>query len=196
MPPDERPNDRRWRCFVAVPIGEELRTIVAAAVAELRAAPEADAWRWADPQGWHVTLAFMGATDPASVPRLSQALASLAASEAGFTRDGGGLGAFPSRARARVMWYGIADPDGRLRRLAAEVQAAVGLPSDARFRGHLTLGRARDRVGTDASALLDGVEAAPSSRLNVDRLVLYRSHLGRGPARYEALSSAPLGGAS
>lgn len=195
MPPDQRPDGRPWRCFVAVPIGEELRTIVAAAVADLRAAPGADAWRWADPLGWHVTLAFLGATDPASVPRLSQALASLAKSEAGFTREGGGLGAFPSRGRARVVWYGIADPDGRLRRLASSVQAAVGLPPDTRFRGHLTLGRARDRFGTDASALLDGVEAL-SSRVVVDRLVLYRSHLGRGPARYEALSSAPLGGAS
>jgi 2'-5' RNA ligase len=191
MPPDERP----WRCFVAVPIGAELGGAVAAAVAELRAAPGADAWRWSDPEGWHVTLAFLGATDPASVTRLSQALASLAGSEAGFTREGGGLGAFPSRGRARVVWYRIADLDGRLRRLAAGVQAAVGLPPEARFRGHLTLGRARDRFGTDASALLDRAEG-PASRLKVDRLVLYRSHLGRGPARYEALSSAPLGGAS
>jgi 2'-5' RNA ligase len=191
MPPDERP----WRCFVAVPIGAELGGAVAAAVAELRAAPGADAWRWSDPEGWHVTLAFLGATDPASVTRLSQSLALLAGSEAGFTREGGGLGAFPSRGRARVLWYGIADPDSRLRRLASAVQAAMGLPPDARFRGHLTLGRARDRFGTDASELLDGVDL-PSARLDVDRVVLYRSHLGREPARYEALSSAPLGGAS
>jgi 2'-5' RNA ligase len=71
----------------------------------------------------------------------------------------------------------------------------MGLPPDARFRGHLTLGRARDRFGTDASALLDRADG-PVSRLEVDRLVLYRSHLGRDPARYEALSSAPLGAAS
>jgi 2'-5' RNA ligase len=190
MPPQNRP----WRCFVAVPIDERMRSVVSATVDVLRAAPGAGAWRWSDPEGWHVTLAFLGATDPAAVPGLSRALATLAASEEGFTRGAGGLGAFPPHGRARVVWYGIADPDGRLGRLASGVQAAVGLPPDARFHAHLTLGRARDRFGTDASALLDGV-VAPASRLDVDRLVLYRSHLGQGPARYEVLSSARLGAA-
>jgi 2'-5' RNA ligase len=188
MPPENRP----WRCFVAVPIDERMRSAVSATVDALRAAPGAGAWRWSDAEGWHVTLAFLGATDPASVPGLSRLLAALAGSVGGFTREAGGLGAFPSRGRARVVWYGIADSDGRLRRLASAVQAAVGLPPDARFHAHLTLGRARDRLGTDATALLDG-GAAPASRLDVDRLVLYRSHLGHGPARYEALSTVRLG---
>jgi 2'-5' RNA ligase len=65
---------------------------------------------------------------------------------------------------------------------------------DERFRGHLTLARARDRFGTDAGGLVD--VPVPTSRLVVDRLVLYRSHLGRGPARYEALASGELRGAA
>lgn len=187
--------DHPWRCFVAVPIGDELRSLVAGVVAALRTSPDADAWRWTDPEAWHVTLAFLGATEPASVPRLSRSLAALAGGESRFAREAGGLGAFPTPGRARVVWYGIADGDGRLRRLASTVRSAVGLPPDARFRGHLTLGRARDPFGTDASALLDGADGPPA-RLAIDRLILYRSHLGRGPAHYEALSSAPLGGAS
>jgi 2'-5' RNA ligase len=35
---------------------------------------------------------------------------------------------------------------------------------------------------------------AAETLLRVDRVVLYRSHLGRGPARYEALAAASLGG--
>jgi 2'-5' RNA ligase len=111
---------------------------------------------------------------------------------AGFTLDAGGVGGFPSRARARVLWYGVADPDGQLRRLAGAVRTAVGLEHDDRFRGHLTLGRARERFGTDVRALAE--MPCPVSKLDVDRLVLYRSHLGRGPARYEALAAVPLRG--
>jgi len=33
----------------------------------------------------------------------------------------------------------------------------------------------------------------PAGQLAVERVVLYRSHLGAGPARYEILAAAPLG---
>lgn len=170
-----------------------MREAVAACVTQLRARDDAGAWRWTDPEGWHVTLAFLGATDPAEVPRVASALAGVAAAHEPFELDAGGLGAFPSTRRARVLWYGIADPGGRLAAVARELHDALGLEAGGRFRGHLTLARARDRLGTDASALLVGVTPA-TARLAVDRLVLYRSHLGRGPARYEALTTAPLGG--
>ena len=139
-----------------------------------------------------MTLAFRGATLPASIPRLVAALEDVARAHDGFTLEAGGLGGFPSRGRARVLWYGVADPQGRLRRLAGAVRAAVGLEHDEQFRGHLTLARARERFGTDARALAE--MPCPVSRLDVDRLVLYRSHLGRGPARYEALAAVPLRG--
>jgi 2'-5' RNA ligase len=183
-----------WRLFVAVPTGPDLRVAVEDCVRRLRDRSGDANWRWSDPGGWHVTLAFMGATDPAVVPRLGAVLAEVADSHEPFVLQASGLGTFPSRSRARVIWYGVADPDGRLARLAGAVRAAVGLPPEDRFRGHLTLARARDRVGTDARGLLDDVPASESS-LAVDRLILFRSHLGRGPARYEALATAPLRGA-
>lgn len=182
-----------WRCFVAVPSGDALRAAVSGCVAALRAHPTSGDWRWTDAEGWHVTLAFLGATDPGAVAGLSAALDAVAAAHEPFELEAGGLGAFPSRGRARVLWYGIADPDGRLHRLARSVRAAVGLPDDERFRGHLTLARARDRFGTDAGAMLGSVTASGAA-LTVDRLALFRSHLGRGPAHYEELSTATLRG--
>jgi len=187
-------DDRPWRCFVAVPIDDDLRAAVDDTVRGLRAAPGADAWRWTDAEAWHVTLAFLGATDPASVPGLASALAAVAGAHPAFALAAGGLGAFPGPRRARVLWYGVADPRGELRRLAGAAARAVGLPDEGRFRGHLTLARARDRDGADASSLVD-VTARPGA-LRVERLVLFRSHLGRGPARYEALATVPLKGLS
>jgi 2'-5' RNA ligase len=186
--------DRPWRCFVAVPVDHVLRKTLLGVARDLRGRAGADAWRWTDAEAWHMTLAFMGSTDPASIPTVVSSIKSVADRHEAFALDAGGLGGFPSRGRARVLWYGVSDPDGRLRRLAGAVRVAVGLEDDERFRGHLTLARARDRFGTDASSLT--AVPVPGSRLEVDRLVLYRSHLRRGPARYEALATAALRGAT
>jgi 2'-5' RNA ligase len=139
-----------------------------------------------------VTLAFIARTDAATVPGLVAELRRAARSFARFGLATGGLGAFPSRGRARVLWYGVVDPRRELRRLARAVADACALPDEVRFRGHVTLARARERDGADVADLLDA--DAPAGRLPVERVVLYRSHLGRGPARYEALADIPLGG--
>ncbi|HEX7496641.1 MAG TPA: 2'-5' RNA ligase family protein, partial [Candidatus Limnocylindrales bacterium] len=71
---------------------------------------------------------------------------------------------------------------------------SLGWPSDDRpFQAHLTLARTDGVVGADeyARRLAD---AAKDVRLTwqADRLVLYKSLLGRGPARYQALAEVPL----
>jgi 2'-5' RNA ligase len=90
-----------------------------------------------------------------------------------------------------VAWYGVADPERRLAMLARDVAIAVGLEAAGRFRAHITLARARAEP-VDLRAWLAGAEP-PSGGLDVDRVDLMRSHLGRGPARYEVLESLPLG---
>lgn len=145
--------------------------------------------RWTDPAGWHLTLAFLGSTDPFAVDGLATGLASAVAGHTGFSVTTGGLGAFPRAGAARVLWYGI-DPDPRLGALAADVAAALGVADDRPFAPHLTLARARDR-GTDLAGWLAGRDT-PTGRIAVEEVRLYRSHLGRGPARYETLSSVPL----
>ena len=56
---------------------------------------------------------------------------------------------------------------------------------------------ARARVGRHdrGIALPEAVwqVAMPSGEIAVDRLILYRSHLGRGPAHYEPLAEARIG---
>lgn len=183
--------DRPWRCFWAVPLPDNLRASLAVAVAEMRADPLVDAgWRWADPDGWHVTLAFLGAVAPNSVPALLASVSAEVRDEPAFTVDGGGLGGFPSGRRARVLWYGISDEDGLLRGLAARVARASGLPDGGPFRAHVTLARSRDRNGAHALAPPPG--GLPIASMDVRDITLYRSHLGQGPARYEALGTALL----
>lgn len=187
-------NEQTWRCFVGVPIGDELRTELSSAVAELRAGTsgESDDLRWTDAKAWHLTLAFLGPTAAADVPRLAEAISQVAGDHAPFTVATGGLGAFPSRRDVRILWYGLADRSRRLAELAVAVRLAVGTETSSPFRAHLTLARARGDRGVAVPASTWRA-AMPSGLVAVEELVLYRSHLGRGAARYEVLAAAPLG---
>jgi 2'-5' RNA ligase len=187
----------KWRCFVAVPVPHALRASLSAAVEHWRAEADVPGLRWTDPAGWHVTLAFLGWQDPPLVQDLVNALRGPVAAGVPATLQGAALGAFPTPRRARVVWYGINDPVERLGRLAAAVRSALTplvprLVDESAFRAHLTLARARDERGTNLTAWLAGHEA-PSGSLPVERVILYRSHLGRGPARYEELESLAVG---
>ncbi len=181
----------RWRCFVAVPIGEALREDLRVAVDAWRARDDLAGLRWTDPDGWHVTLAFLGPTDPGSVPLLSERLASVANAHEPTSSTTGGLGGFPTPSRARVAWYGIEDGAGRLARVAADVAAALGLEATRPLRPHLTLARARHEP-VDLRPWLASA-SAPRGMLAADRIELMRSHTGRGPARYETLATMKLG---
>jgi 2'-5' RNA ligase len=178
-----------WRCFVAVPIGDQLRADLAAAVGAWRGAPGTEELRWTDAAGWHATLAFLGRTDPDRVPLLAAALYDVAGRFAPFTLRTGRVGGFPSSRAARVVWYGIEDPESRLADLASAVREAVGLDDEQPYRPHLTLARTRGH----GHARIDPAMSAPAGTLRVDELVLYRSLLGGGPARYEPLAVARMG---
>jgi RNA 2',3'-cyclic 3'-phosphodiesterase len=185
-----------WRCFVAVPISDRLRSELAAAVDAWRLEPDAPNLRWTDAGGWHVTLAFLGQVPPTLIAPIEAALNPVAARAASSRVAGGGLGAFPSRNRARVVWYRIEDPEERLADLASGVRLALEpfvprLAEESSFRPHLTLARAREQRGLPLADWLAG-HKAPAESIEVDRVVVYRSHLGRGPAQYEPLISLPF----
>lgn len=180
------------RLFVAVPLTDEMRAALVAHVMRAthgRPLPG----RPSPPPNWHVTMRFLGPTDRVAYERV---LAALAEADLGgpFSITFGGLGAFPRAVRATVLWLAIKGGSDRLERLAEGVeqaaqQAGFG-PEDRPFHPHLTLSRIRPHQ--DVTPLIEQVARFPLS-LTVDRLVVYRSHLGRGAPRYEELESVELG---
>ena len=184
-----------WRCFVAVPLGDGLRASLATAVAAWRQQPPADRLRWAEPEAWHLTLAFLGPIEPGTIPSVIAAIEGVAVQSPVTTVATAWLGAFHRPGSARVLWYGVADPAGRLAALAADLAGAIGLPAGEPFRPHVTLARAR-HASVDLRGWIEAASSsAPAGTLVVDRIDLMRSHLGRGPARYETLAAVDLGGA-
>ncbi len=179
-----------WRCFVAVPLPDPLRSALVAATEAWRADTALAGMRFADIDGAHLTIAFLGATAPDRIPAISAALNRVAGAHEPMRLATGGLGAFPSSGRARVLWYGVDDSDGRLATLAGALHQALGLDAPTRYRPHVTLARSRHRPIPITEWLRHA--RAPEGEIEVTRLELMRSHLGRGPARYERLATAEL----
>ena len=184
----------RWRCFVAVPIDDDLRRSLAAAVAAWREDPRTDGLRWVHEDAFHLTLAFLGPVEPAAVPRISGTIERVAARHAPMTRATARLGAFARPGSARVLWYGVNDPDGELAALATDLVEGLGIDRTEPHRAHVTLARARQRSVDLRGWIEEASAAAPEGMLTVGELRLMRSHLGGGPARYETLASFPLEG--
>lgn len=182
----------RWRCFVAVPIGDALRAEMASAVEPWT--PDG-ALRWSAPENWHLTLAFLGSIDPVTVGAVRTKVSEVARRHESMRLEAGGIGAFPSAARARVVWYGIEDAEGRSAALAADLAASLELKTGSPFRAHVTVARIR-RGSADLRDWLSRASAsAPNGSLEIGQMELVRSHLGSGAPRYETLAAFELGGA-
>jgi 2'-5' RNA ligase len=181
----------RWRCFVAAPIPADLRATLAATVAPWRTDA---ALRWSAPESWHLTLAFLGGVDPATVGEVRARVSEVAGRHEPVRLEAGGMGAFPSASRARVVWYGVEDPGGRLAALVGDLAGSLGLGGGSPFRAHVTLARVR-RGSTDLRRWLSEANAsAATGTLEVRQLAVMRSHLGQGAPRYETLATMELGG--
>jgi 2'-5' RNA ligase len=103
----------------------------------------------------------------------------------------GGAGAFPSAARPRTLWLGVTEGAASLAALAERLDGALssdGWPSQARpFRAHLTLARADGRrEGPLVAEVLAEQAAGLDVAFRADRLTLFESLTGGGPARYVA----------
>lgn len=156
-----------------------------------------DGWRWVAADGVHLTLRFYGSTPPERVEPLRGQLAALARAHAPLALEVRGWGVFPGPSRARVLWAGLAGDVAPLAALAAGAEdgaRALGFAAEERpFKGHVTLARAREGRRPRLPGTPDR-EAPPFGPFAVGELVLYRSRLGPGGARYEALGRFPLGG--
>jgi 2'-5' RNA ligase len=203
------PGERRL--FIAVPLGDAARLAVANLMAGLGApleggrnpdpaAPASARLRWVRSANLHLTLRFLGATPSASIPALQAAVHRTARNSAPFEARLSGAGAFPSPARPRAVFLRVDAGAPRLAaladRLTAELAAGGWPPGDRPFAAHLTLARSDGVPGAPiAVQALVAAAALLDAAWTVDRIVLFESLLGGGPARYVQLRSAPLEGA-
>jgi 2'-5' RNA ligase len=185
-----RPEAKPLRLFVAIEIPEAVKDAVEAAFAPWRETfPRA---RWVPRENMHVTLKFLGRTWPRLVDWVPEQVAAAAAATSPFVARLRGVGSFPSARRGRALWAAFeeAEPIGAL---AADIEGALRdeFPVEKRpFHPHLTVARSDPplKLPTAYHATELG-----SDEWEVDRVILFRSHLGRPAPRYEPLARFLLG---
>ncbi len=177
------------RLFLAVALTDEVRHGLAAFLSERVVRLPG---RPSPPDNWHLTLRFLGSTNALQQDRILEFLDEHLVVEP-FMLGFAGLGAFPKPSRATVLWLGVgtgADGVAAMAAVSEEAATSVGFePEDRPFHPHLTLSRIRPPVGVDG--IIDQVGVFPL-KMEVDRLTLYRSHLGRDGATYEAVDEVLL----
>jgi len=185
------------RLFLAVDLADREKGDLYRLQQRLR--PHLEGVRWVPPENMHLTLKFLGETDPALLPGIAAALKRTAASVAGYGYRLKGLGVFPNLSRPRVIWAGL--QEGRLEtealfsRLEEEL-APLGVAREGRqYFPHLSLGRIGCLLSSNNLALLLDREKGFATGLGrVDKILLYRSYLSGQGAKYESLREEYLSG--
>ena len=129
------------RLFIAIEIPENIRSAFATLLKDFRAiAPQL---KWVRAENLHVTLKFLGETDPSKLGALQNALSAVRSTEP-ISLEFRGLGFFPNEKRPRVFWAGM-EASANLKTLAADIDQAVhklGFSLEERpYAPHLTLAR-------------------------------------------------------
>jgi 2'-5' RNA ligase len=175
------------RAFVALELDDGMRKRLAELIETLR--DRFRGVRWVRPEGIHLTLRFLGYARQDVLDSLVPALRAGADDCAAGAAEVSGLGTFPERGRARVLYAFVTVPDSVLRLQEACEQAAVGVGFEAEtrpFRPHLTLGRWSEPARRPALPEVD------LGRTPLDTLVLYRSQPGPAGSVYTPLQSFAL----
>lgn len=183
------------RLFLAINIDPAIRRAVADATEPLRVAAPSLAWI-AEPK-LHLTLKFLGETEPDAAARLGPAMDAVASRHRPFAMRLRHVGAFPNFRRARVVWMGV-EPSPRLELLHHDVEVAcadAGFPLDGRpFRPHVTIARVRQRPEEPVLRALSRAAKRVDyeEEMMVGSIDLMRSTQGSAGSSYDRLHASPL----
>jgi 2'-5' RNA ligase len=183
------------RAFFAVALPEEAREAAAQLAGRLRGSERGEGVRWVRPEGYHLTLRFLGNVAREAIGEIAERVTEQVAPLAPFAIHLAGALVFPSPRSPRVIALAV-EPEATLVSLAEWVErgvVAAGLPAERRrFRAHLTLGRVRNRRFPSVG----GEAAIDCPAFPVGEIVLFQSDLRRTGAVYTPLERIALRGRS
>ena len=182
------------RAFIAAPLEGPVYDKIVLLQRELAAT--LPSIRWVRPETLHLTLAFLGDISEESLEKIGRSMLSIGDIFAPVDVAIGGLGAFPSLKRPRVVWLGLegGQPLLDLQAAVAGMLSRLQVPWDDKpFKPHLTLGRCRQPVPHIEQRLAPFMHKQ-CGQLDISRLVLYESQLTSQGAKHLPRNETMLAG--
>jgi 2'-5' RNA ligase len=177
------------RLFIAIDIPDDIKNVTDGFIRDARHAQN-DGVVYVKSDNFHITLKFIGETDPAKVETISEALEEISFDP--FCMRVAGTGSFPEGEQARVLWIGLHDTEP-LARIASAVDRrlfATGIPRDTRpFSPHLTIARVKKELNTAMTDLLRSAKDLPFGNFTVTAFHIYQSVLGAGGPVYTKIKT-------
>ena len=183
------------RLFIAVNLSLQAREAIQSAIDEFPI--QNPPLRWVSPDNWHLTLKFLGDTEPSRVEALRAALEEVAKKHRAFEMTLGAFGGFPNLRNPRVLYYNVEEGAKELESLAGDVdvavERAVGLEQERRrFVAHATVARVKDPLPASVGTRLGSVPALEDAVTRVDNFELMESRLARTGATYSVVKEFAL----
>lgn len=149
--------------------------------------------RWSPPSQFHVTLRFIGDTEPDRAARYEEALAKITLPPVECIPHG--LDALPSRRSPRVLVVGLERTNDLLAlyRSVSDALEREGLaPDEQTYRPHVTLARLNDDSPEAVHRFIRTHDAASLPSFEVSAFFLYESILTPDGARHQQRASFSL----
>jgi len=182
------------RSFISLPASPAAQERIAEIQQLLRRDPAGVKWEQSDK--FHMTLRFLGDLEEEEVKNLGGLLVPQLSGLRSFAISYSTLGAFPTPARPRVIWIGIAENPRvtELQHIVEEVcrEHRFGRDEARPFHPHITLGRLKtDREVSGLTAMLKTITFEPIEDLCAGVHIM-RSDLRPTGSRYTLIQSIPL----
>ena len=183
------------RTFIAIELPDPIISFLKKIQEGLR--PYGFKVRWVKPENIHLTLKFLGDIHAGDVQKVGAAISESIREYAAISLSAKGIGTFPGIKRPRVIWVGITGQQNELSGLQKRLDhdlSTIGFEKEKRrFKGHLTLGRAKGKI--DARQMMDTIVACggfTSDVFSVRNITFFQSHLQKAGAVYTRIMGAPL----
>lgn len=156
-----------------------------------------DRIRIVPPKNLHLTLRFLGNINEEKYARFSEKLSILCSKLEVFQINIAGLGFFPHKNKARVIWVGVEDNPNLMKVYLATEDAAheIGLPPENKFKGHITVGRIKNFL---PSEIINEIERKFRDcfwgKMMVKKITIFESVLHPEGSEYRELLNIPMGG--
>jgi 2'-5' RNA ligase len=190
------------RTFIAIELDETIEDALADLQEQLKAKVPRDSVRWVKSEGIHLTLKFLGNVPANRIEEVERTLTQACVGFPAFSFSVGGLGCFPNPRRPRVVWVGVQEESGTLKRLQKAIEDGMerlGFPPEGRrFHAHLTLGRTQRRASSGdvrrLGQLVEETDIGELGRMEARAVSLMKSDLKPTGAVYTQLAAVGLEG--